>query len=261
MSFQRRSRLTVLSVAATCAAALVVMFESSPSASGEEPVPEPLLHRVVAEATRSGFALRSVREMRAGTRSGKHQAWMVVETQLTPGGNFSWSVLDEGGSARTREKVLHALLKNEAASWHDDANAAAALTPANYVLTLIDRLENGEFRLRLRPRRADTKLVDGVLTVTADGHPRRLEGRMAKSPSFWVKSVTIVKRWERFHGIALPTTLETLADLRLFGQATLTVRYQYREVAGHSVMHAVSTVPMYGPSPEILALHRSVSRE
>ena len=119
----------------------------------------------------------------------------------------------------------------------------------------------GQFQIRLTPRRADSKLIDGVLTVTSDGYPLRLEGRLAKSPSFWVKSVTIVKHYSRFAGVSLPTSIESLADLKMFGRATFTMRHRYSEVNGKSVSHAVASAPFVGPTAEILALHDSRSEQ
>jgi len=88
-------------------------------------------------------------------------------------------------------------------------------------------------QIQLKPRRRDTRLVNGILTAHPDGYPISLEGVLAKSPSFWVKSVRVVKRYGRFAGVALPTVVESHADLKLFGKSTFTMRYQYLEVNGH----------------------------
>ena len=218
-----------------------------------------LIQRVVAQTTRAAVALRATRELRAGTVSGKHQGWMRVETTVTPAGAFAWNVLEEGGSERTREKVLYALLKGEEDAWRSGERDMAALTPANYEFTALPAAQSGQLQIQLKPRRSDPKLIDGILTVTNDGHPLRLEGKLAKSPSFWVKSITVVKDYTRFGGISLPTSIESLADLKMFGRSTFTMRYHYSEVAGRSVSHAAASAPFVGPSAEILATHGSGS--
>jgi len=218
-----------------------------------------LIERVVAQTARAGIALRATRELRAGTVAGKYQGWMTVETTVSPSGTFAWNVLEEGGSERTREKVFYALLKTEADAWRLGEHDEAALTPANYVFTPIASDKPGQLQIQLKPRRSDSKLIDGVLTVSNDGHPLRLEGKLAKSPSFWVKSISIVKHYSRFAGISLPTSIESLADLKMFGRSTFTMRYRYSEVNGRSVSHAVAAAPFVGPSAEILAIHGSGS--
>jgi alpha-D-ribose 1-methylphosphonate 5-triphosphate synthase subunit PhnH len=86
---------------------------------------------------------------------------MEVETNLAASGAFSWRVLNEGGSERTREKVFRAVL--DAESRDKDAQA---LTLANYVFSPLASAA-GTVKLRLTPRRTDAQLIDGTLTVGA----------------------------------------------------------------------------------------------
>jgi hypothetical protein len=207
-----------------------------------EETPQSLIQRVVAQTTRSGIAVRATRELRAGTASGKHEGWMSVETTVSANGAFKWTVIEEGGSERTRNKVFKSLLETEAQTWRAGAADAAALTPANYTFTPLPQTREGQVQIRLTPRRKDSKLIDGVLTVSSDGYPLLLEGTMAKSPSFWVKSVHIVKRYGRFAGVALPTTIESTADVKMFGKSKFTMRYQYSEVNGRPISHAMASI-------------------
>jgi hypothetical protein len=156
--------------------------------------------------------------------------------------------------------VFRELLQAEAQAWRAGSRDAAALTPANYQFTPMGPAASGNLRVRLTPRRHDAKLIDGTLIVTPDGYPVRLEGRMAKSPSFWVRSVTVVKRYGRFAGVALPVAIESLADVKIFGKSSFSMRYQYREVDGRAIPSAVAeAAPSFGPSREILALHAALS--
>lgn len=205
------------------------------SLGADESARDPFIQQVVAQTTRSGLAIRAIREMRAGTASGKHQGWMTVQTSVTPAGTFSWNVVSEGGSNRTREKVFHAVLDTEAASWRAGGRDAAALTPENYEFLRLPSSRPGHVQLQLKPRRADSTLIDGILTVNSDGYPVLLEGTLAKSPSFWVKSVRVVKRYGRFAGVALPTLVESHADLKIFGKSSFSMRYQYQEVNGRAI--------------------------
>lgn len=232
--------LAVVALVAT--AGLVGADTRDRRAAGPALANDPLIRRVVAETTRTGVAVRATRELRAGTRSGKHEGWMAVETAVSPSGLFSWRILDEGGSERTRKRVFLALLRAEEESWREGARDAAALTPANYDFETIGRTAAGQIRIRLQPKRADSRLIDGVLTVSADGHPLRLEGRLAKSPSFWVKSVTVVRRYGRFAGVALPTAIESTADVKMLGTSTFSMRYRYHEVNGRVVPQGVAAL-------------------
>jgi hypothetical protein len=198
------------------------------------------LQRVIAETTRSGFTVRSTRHLRAGTKSGKHQGWMAVDTVQGSGGQFTWTVLTEGGSERTRNKVFRELLQAEAQAWREGSKDAAALTPANYEFLPLPTAPGEPVRIQLKPRREDSRLVDGTLTVSADGLPLKLEGRLAKSPSFWVRNVSIVKHFAQIGGIALPVEIESVADVKFVGPSTFTMRYDYQELNGRNVSQAAA---------------------
>jgi len=119
---------TVVTVAA--AVGLAGQFNIGRAARLEDAA-DVLIRQIVAHTTRLGIGVRSTRELRAGTVSGKHQGWMEVETVVSLSGAFSWKVLDEGGSERTRNKVLRELLQAEAESWCAGVHDQSALTPAN----------------------------------------------------------------------------------------------------------------------------------
>lgn len=241
---------------ATAVAVLVAMLSAVGVVTASDEEARDLLRRVINQTTRSGIAARAIRQLQAGTVSGKHQASMKVETTLASSGAFSWNVIEEEGSERTRDKVFRAVLDAEAEQWRGGANDRAALSPANYVFTPQGQSASGLTVIRVTPKRAEPTLIDGTLTVDAEGYPVVLQGRMAKSPSFWVKSVTVVKRYGRFSGVALPVVIESLADIKMFGKSSFTMRYTYREVNGRSVSHAAAAAsPSFGPSPEILAVY------
>ena len=80
-------------------------------------------------------------------------------------------------------------------------------------------------------------LVAGTMLLSPDdGELMRLQGRLAKNPSFWVNSVQILKVYKRINDVVLPVTLETNAQLKLFGPATLRMTYAYSEIDGHRVV-------------------------
>ena len=86
------------------------------------------------------------------------------------------------------------------------------------------------------PRRNEPALVSGTMFLNPTGGDLvRLEGRLAKSPSFWLKNVDIVRTYQRIHGVVVPVALETKAQVRFLGDATLRMTYVYTEIDGHPV--------------------------
>jgi hypothetical protein len=92
------------------------------------------------------------------------------------------------------------------------------------------------------PRRQEPVLVSGTMFLRRDGGLVRLEGRLAKSPSFWVKHVDIVRSYERINGAIVPVALVSNAQLRMLGTATLRMTYTYSEINGQPIGAALSPV-------------------
>jgi hypothetical protein len=63
----------------------------------------------------------------------------------------------------------------------------------------------------------------------------RLQGQLAKSPSFWIKNVGIVRTYDRIAGVVVPIALTSTAQVRMLGAATLRMTYIYSEIDGRAV--------------------------
>ena len=145
---------------------------------------------------------------------------------------FRYEVLTTAGSSLVRDEALLPILHGEARAWSDGTAERSALTAINYEFT-----DGGEPGLvRMRPQRKDTLLVEGVLLVAPEnGDLRRIEGRLAKSPSFWTKRVDVERTYERIGGVRVPTRVVSRAALRLFGAPTFEMTYEYEEINGRRV--------------------------
>ena len=72
-----------------------------------------------------------------------------------------------------------------------------------------------------------------------DGELVRIEGSLARTPSFWTKKVDIIRHYERIGGIRLPVYMQSTAAVRIAGASTFTTTYQYETVNGSPVTHNV----------------------
>jgi hypothetical protein len=76
-------------------------------------------------------------------------------------------------------------------------------------------------------------LVRGTIFIHPQtGELERIEGSLAKSPSFWTRSVEIVRRYERIAGARVPVLMQSTANVRFAGRSTLLVTYQYESING-----------------------------
>jgi hypothetical protein len=58
----------------------------------------------------------------------------------------------------------------------------------------------------------------------------RMEGSLAKPPSFWTRHVRIVREFRRFAGVRMPVRLEAVANIRFVGPSTFRAVYEYETV-------------------------------
>jgi hypothetical protein len=177
---------------------------------------------------------RAVRRLEA--ENGSRRGWLEAATEYIPPAVFRYQVISEGGSGFIRDKILRGVLDAErnAIAQGDTGRSSIALENYEFEPSGVD--PDGLARVLLSPRRKDRFLVAGAMFLQpVEGALVRVQGRLAKSPSFWVKNVDIVRSYQRFGGSDLPIALESTADLRLFGPATLRMTYVYSEVDGHPV--------------------------
>ena len=88
--------------------------------------------------------------------------------------------------------------------------------------------------LELLPRRKEQHLLHGDIWVDADTYlPRRFEGEFAKSPSWWVRDVSVTFVYGDVGGMWLQTATEAAANVRILGRSTMVsrdVKYKITEL-------------------------------
>jgi hypothetical protein len=168
-------------------------------------------------------------------------AEMQVKVSYTAPGTKEFTIESESGSKLIINRVFHRLLESEKESGSDEANrAAVALTTANYSFSLLG-CAPGDGRplyvMRVEPLRDTKYLYRGTVWIDAtDFAVTRIEAQPAKNPSFWTKRTVIDHEYQKVGGFYLPALNRTVTDVRLGGNAVLTIRYQdYKLSAAENV--------------------------
>jgi hypothetical protein len=176
----------------------------------------------------------AVRRLEA--RNGQRSAWMEAVTAYSQSAGFRYEITAEGGSDSIRTRVLRKVLDGEREIIALGETARSALARENYTFQPNGIDADGLANIQLTPRRKERVLLSGTMLLrAADGDLVRLEGRLAKSPSFWLKNVDIVRVYERINGIVVPVRLESRAQVRFLGEATMRMTYRYSEIDGRRV--------------------------
>ncbi len=180
---------------------------------------------------------RAYRRLHARSERLDQEAWLEAWTELDERG-FRYDIVTERGSEQVISRVLRTVLKREQELIDAGESARGALTTANYDFG--DTVEeDGITYVTLKPKRKDALLVDGRMVLSADGRELlRIEGRLAKNPSFWTSVVNIIRHFARLDGVQVPIATESVAKVKLVGVSRMDVRYEYESINGRSVSHA-----------------------
>ena len=234
------------------AASLIVMPE--PSRVAAIPIPDQGAAEAMERFLGSTTTVRQYSAYRRLEASGRgHGAWMDVQTDFTVTSGLLYQVTAEGGSPYIRARVLRSLLDEEQRVIARTSGADIALSTENYQFTPERIDEHGLAVVRMQPLRRDRSLIAGRLFLTPDGDLLRVEGRLAKNPSFWVTRVDVVRSYRRINGVLMPVSLDTTAQLRLLGPSALRMTYHYSHVDDQVVddpgAGAMATESRAEPSP------------
>ena len=217
--------LTLLTLAAL---AIGQLSEIGLASSASAP---PALERFLSLTDPTTVTYRALRRLDAQCEGFGTSAWMDVWTELDGRGAMQYRIAGEGGSDYIRTSVFRATLDAEQKMWASGEPDRAGITMDNYVFEDHGSESDGLAWLSIKPRRKERLLIDGSIFLRpSDGELLRLEGRLAKSPSFWVRRVEIVRRFERLAGVRMPVVLESAANLLVGGRATFRMTYEYESV-------------------------------
>ena len=158
------------------------------------------------------------------------RGWLDVRTRYAAGSGFVYDITSEGGSGLIRGRVLRSLLEEEKELIATGSGGRVAITRDNYAFTAESVNPDGSVVIAMRPLRKERSLISGRLFLGPDGVLQRVEGQLAKNPSFWVTRVNVVRTYRLINGVLMPVCLETTARLRFLGSSSLRMTYSYSEI-------------------------------
>src|SRR5262249_36119570 len=125
--------------------------------------------------------------------------------------------------------VLHKMLESESETSRPEIRANAKLTRENYDFELAGtELVAGRtaYVLEVKPKRNETYLFQGRIWVDAEDYAlARAEGRPAKKPSFWTKSIHFVQVYQKRGPVWFPVSTQSVTDAHLFGTTVVNIEY------------------------------------
>ena len=155
--------------------------------------------------------------------SNQSESQVLAEVSFIPPGSKEYAIKESEGSGQG-PRVVRKVLAHEqemAADWE-----RTALTHDNYDFQLAGMgVSDGHrcYVLIMSPKRDSKDLIRGRAWVDAENfNVRKMEGELAKSPSWWVKRVQLTLTFNEVQGLWLQTAARAAADVRLVGKRVLT---------------------------------------
>jgi hypothetical protein len=194
------------------------------------------VERFLAEIEKPPVAYVAHRRLEASSTKLKESAWLEATTEYNPVTGFQYAILAQGGSERIQRRVLKSVLAAEKDYSKRGEWRNGTLSRSNYEFNFGGWTTDGMLKVQLNPRRRDSRLVSGSALLMADsGNLVRVEGRLSKSPSFWVRWVNVSRSYSPIGGSMMPVAIESTADVMIAGLSTFSMTYDYRTVDGASV--------------------------
>jgi hypothetical protein len=221
-----------LAAGSILAAALTGMWSARElSAVGQA---EAMFERVLAPSNKiTPPPYRALRRMEGGLSSSDRRGWLEVWTEYQPGRGFTFEVVREGGSEYVRNKILRGMLASEQELIANGRRLRASLEAKNYRFEDGGLTENGLQRVLLIPAKKSDGIVKGSLLVEPDsGRLARIEGRLVKSPSFWLRDVDVTWKFAQLGGHVVPIEMTSTGRVRMFGRSNFRMTYDYATIDG-----------------------------
>ncbi len=205
----------------------VAAQESATQPTAEEIVARMMDHDLARQSSIEGYA--GMRRYVLENQKFHKRAEMLVQVQGDKDGTKHFEVVSEDGWKAAHKHVLHKMLESETETSRPEKRAGAKLNSENYEFSLIGtELAAGRtaYVLEVRPKRNEKYLFDGRIWVDAEDYALvRAEGKPAKKPSFWTKSIHFVQVYQKCGPVWFPLSTQSVTEAHLFGTTDVSIEY------------------------------------
>ena len=214
------------------------MVSASPQTANSVPTAGTILTRMAQARAENRVHLRPYIVTRNyklfGNDVSKAKSEVVADVAFLPPDSKKYRIEEASGSG-VGAVLVRRMLAGEAEVEKD--HLATDLSADNYGFRFLREADVSGKRcyvLELLPRRKEQHLLRGDIWVDADSYlPRRFEGEFAKSPSWWVRDVSVTFTYSDVGGMWLQTGTEAAATVRILGRSTMVsrdVKYRITEL-------------------------------
>jgi negative regulator of sigma E activity len=223
----------------------VAAQDSTTNPTTDEIVTRMTAHDLARQSSIEGYA--GMRRYVLENQKYHKRAEMLVQVQGDKDGTKHLEVVSEDGWKAAHKHVLHKMLESEMELSRPEMRASARLIPKNYDFALVGTelvADRTAYVLEIRPKRNEHYLFEGRIWVDAEDYALvRAEGKPAKKPSFWTKSIHFVQVYQKCGPVWFPLSTQSVTEARLLGTTDVSIEYfdytpKVPNASGNSVVSA-----------------------
>jgi outer membrane lipoprotein-sorting protein len=201
--------------------------DSTTNPTADEIVTRMTAHDLARQSSIEGYA--GMRRYVLENQKLHKRAEMLVQVQGDKDGTKHFEVISEEGWKAAQKHVLHKMLESETETSQPEMRASARLIPENYDFAFVgtEQVASGTaYVLEIRPKRNEHYLFEGRIWVDAEEYALvRAEGKPAKKPSFWTKSIHFVQVNQKCGPVWFPLSTQSVTEAHLFGITDVSIEY------------------------------------
>lgn len=226
---------------------LVLMFVATLAAQTSQPLPSAadVVARMIERDNQRQQEFHGYSSLRRyvleNSRHNK-RAEMVVLVECSANGTKTFQTMSATGWGLARTHIFPKLLEGEAQASLPGVRERSRITPDNYTFAIVgmgDVDGRPAYIIEITPRTQNKYLVEARIWVDLEEYAiLRIEGKPAKNPSFWVKSVQFVHTYQKAGALWLPQSDRSLTDARIVGSTRLTIEYLDYSSSATAMLHA-----------------------
>jgi len=157
------------------------------------------------------------------------RAEMLVKVKCLDNGSKQFETVSATGWSAARNHVFPKLLESESEASLPTVRERSRITPENYSFEMVGKdyiNQRLAYVIAIAPKKQNKYLVQGRIWVDVDEYAiLRIEGKPAKSPSFWIKSVHFVHTYQKNGSFWFPASDRSVTDARILGATEVTIEY------------------------------------
>lgn len=221
------TRITISALLLVFTAITVSAGENEPLPSANAVVVAMLQHDAQRRSLATGY-LGMRRYVLENERMHK-QAELLAKVESESDGTKHFEVVEADGWKAAEKHVFRKMLESEAEASSPQVRATTQVCPENYDFTIIGRdVVEGRpaYALDVTPKRHEERLFAGRIWIDAQDYALvKVEGKPAKNPSFWTRSIHFTHTYRKSGPFWYPVSTESVTEVRIFGTTKVTINY------------------------------------